>query len=124
MRTTFAPHRHSAVLFEGVQDVLSMTASSPSSTVGGHITFSGNVSPDKAGHAVYLQKQGSDGAWHTVEVRFVNESSNFQFGWTFGAAGTKVFRARITGGPANVGAASPPVTIPVTQPPLPSLPTG
>ena len=124
VRTTFAPHRHSAVLFEGVQDVVSMTASSMSSTVDGTITFSGNVSPDKVGHAIYLQKQGSDGDWHTVEVRFVNASSNFQFGWTFGAAGTKVFRARITGGPANVGAASAPVTIAVTQPPLSSLPTG
>ena len=55
----------------------------------------------------------------------MNNSSTFQFGWTFGNTGVKQFRARITGGPANVGGASaPPVTVDVTQPPLSSLPTG
>jgi hypothetical protein len=122
VRTTFAPARHTAVLFEGVQDVVTMTASSNTSTVDGHITFSGSVSPDKAGHAIYLQKLGADSDWHTVEIRFVNNRSTFQFGWTFGNPGVKQFRARITGGPANVGGASSPVTIDVTLPPLSSLP--
>jgi hypothetical protein len=122
-RTTFPPARDgSAVLFEGVQDVVNMSASSPTSTVGGHITFSGSVSPDKSGHVIYLQKFGKDGDWHTVEVRTVQPGSTFSFGWTFGAAGTKQFRARITGGPANVGAASPLVTVVVTQPPVTALP--
>ena len=124
VRTTFAPARHTAVLFEGVQDVVTMQSSSLTSTVGGQVTFSGNVSPDKAGHVVYLQKLGADNDWHTVAVSFVNASSTFQFGWTFGTAGTKEFRARITGGPANVGGASQAVTIDVTQPALSSLPTG
>jgi hypothetical protein len=123
VRTTFSPRRHTAVLFQGVQDVVTMSASSSTSTVDGHILFTGNVTPDKAGHAIYLQKLGTDGDWHTVEVRFLNKVSTFQFGWTFGAAGTKEFRARITGGPANVGGASAPVTIVVSQPPLSSLPT-
>jgi hypothetical protein len=123
VRTTFAPQRHSAVLFEGVQDVVSMSASSSTSTVDGHVVFTGSVSPDKAGHAIYLQKLGKDGDWHTVEVSFVNSTSTFQFGWTFGAAGSKEFRARITGGPANVGGASAPVTIVVSQPSLSALPT-
>ena len=123
VRTTFAPRRHTAVLFEGVQDVVTMSSSSSTSTVDGHIVFTGSVSPDKAGHAIYLQKLGKDGDWHTVEVRFVNNASTFQFGWTFGTAGTKEFRARITGGPANVGGASAPVTIVVSQPPLSTLPT-
>jgi hypothetical protein len=123
VRTTFPPKRDSsAVLFEGVQDVVHMTASSQTSTVGGHITFTGDVSPDKAGHVIYLEKLGSDGDWHIVEVRFVNSSSTFKFGWTFGTAGAKEFRARITGGPVNVGAASAPVTVDVTLPPLTSLP--
>ena len=72
---------------------------------------------------IYLQRLGKDGDWHTVEVRFVNASSTFQFGWTFGTAGVKQFRAQIDGGPANVGGASNPVTIDVTQPPLSKLPT-
>jgi hypothetical protein len=123
VRTTFAPRRHTAVLFQGVQDIVTMSASSSTSTVDGHIVFTGNVTPDKAGHAIYLQKLGKDGDWHTVEVRFLNNASTFQFGWTFGAAGTKEFRARIAGGPGNVGGASAPVTIVVSQPPLTSLPT-
>jgi hypothetical protein len=123
VRTTFAPVRDTAVLFEGVQDVVTMQASSQTSTVDGHITFTGSVSPDKAGHVIYLQKLGRDDNWHTVAVRFVTNGSTFRFGWTFGAAGTKQFRARITGGPANVGGASAPVTIDVTQPALSSLPT-
>ncbi|HWE10288.1 MAG TPA: hypothetical protein VG325_13110 [Solirubrobacteraceae bacterium] len=122
--TTFAPARHSAVLFEGVQDVVTMQASSQTSTVNGHVTFTGSVSPDKAGHLIYLQKLGSDDNWHTVAIKSVTNASTFQFGWTFGTAGTKQFRARITGGPANVGGASTPVTLDVTQPPLSSLPAG
>jgi hypothetical protein len=121
--TTFAPRRHTAVLFQGVQDVVTMTPSSSTSTVNGHITFTGTVSPDKGGHVIYLQKLGKDGDWHTVEARFVDNASTFQFGWTFGTAGTKEFRARILGGPVNVGGASTPVTIAVSQPPLSTLPT-
>jgi hypothetical protein len=123
VRTTFPPARHTATLFEGVQDVVTISSSSSTSTVGGHITFSGDVSPDKAGHVIYLQRLGKDGNWHTVEVRFVNASSTFQFGWTFGTAGVKQFRAQIDGGPANVGGASGPVTVDVTQPALNQLPT-
>jgi hypothetical protein len=122
-RTTFAPIRASAVLFQGVQDTVTMSASSPTSTVNGHITFQGNVSPGKAGHVIYLEKLGRDDQWHVVEVRYVNPNSTFQFGWTFGTAGPKQFRARITGGPVNVGAASAPVTVDVTQPALSALPT-
>jgi hypothetical protein len=122
-RATFPPTRDgSAVLFEGVQDIVKMSASSQTSTVGGHVTFTGSVSPDKSGHVIYLQKFGTDGDWHTVEVRTLTAGSTFSFDWTFGAAGTKQFRARITGGPANVGAASPIVTVVVTQPPVTALP--
>jgi hypothetical protein len=123
VRTTFAPIRSSAALFQGVQDVVSMSASSPTSTVNGHVTFQGNVQPDKAGHVIYLEKLGQDDQWHVVEVSYVNANSNYQFGWTFGTAGTKQFRARITGGPVNVGAASAPVTVDVSQPALSALPT-
>ncbi len=114
VRTTMTPRRHSAVLFEGVQDVLTLTPSSTTSDVGGHITFSGTVLPDKAGHVIYLQRLGADGDWHNEEIRSVTNASTFQFGWTFGKAGTYQFRARITGGDGNVGGASAPVTIQVS----------
>ena len=114
VRTTLAPSRHSAVLFEGVQDVLTMTPSSTTSQVGGQVTFTGTVLPDKAGHVIYLQRLGADGDWHNEEIRLVSNGSTFQFVWTFGKAGTYEFRARITGDAANVGGASaPPVTIQV-----------
>jgi hypothetical protein len=122
VRTVSSPKRATAQLFEGVQDAVTMTASSTSSSVGGHITFSGNVSPDKSGHVIYLQKFGADGDWHTVETRVVRQGSTFSFGWTFGSAGAKQFRARITGGPANVGGVSPAVTVDVVQPPVSALP--
>jgi hypothetical protein len=120
-RTT-GPARHSAVLFQGVQDTVAMSGPM-TSTVNGHIVFTGNVAPGKAGHVIYLEKLGKDNDWHVVEVSFVKTNSTFQFGWTFGTAGTKEFRARITGGAFNVGAASAPVTVAVTQPALSSLPT-
>jgi len=114
VRTTLAPHRHSAVLFEGVQDALTMTPSSTTSEIGGHVTFTGTVLPDKAGHVIYLQLLGADGNWHNEEVRSVSGNSTYQFGWTFGKAGTYQFRARITAGGGNIGGASSPVTIQVS----------
>lgn len=120
VRTTLPPRRHSAVLFEGIQDVLSLTPSSTTSEVGGHVTFTGTVLPDKAGHVIYLQRLGADGDWHNEEIRLVTHASTFQFGWTFGNAGTFQFRARITGADGNVGGASAPVTIQVALTPNPS----
>jgi hypothetical protein len=123
VRTTFKPARHSAVLYEGVRDVLTLTASSNTATVGQTATFVGTVLPDKAGDVVYLQRQGKDNDWHTVAVGFVRSNSTFQFSWTFGDAGPHVFRARIPGDPQNVGGASMPVSINVTLPTGPvSLP--
>jgi hypothetical protein len=114
VRTTLPPHRETAPLFEGVRDKVTLSSSSSFSTVGGQVTVSGTVTPDESGHVVYLQKQGPDGDWHNVEVRLVRSDASFQFTWTFGSAGAKLFRARIPGGPANLGGASAPVTITVT----------
>lgn len=120
VRTTLAPHRHSAVLLEGVQDVLSIVPSSTTSRVGGQVTFDGTALPDKTGHVIYLQRLGADGDWHNVEIRVVQFGSTFHFAWTFGKAGTYQFRARITSDHANVGNASAPVTIQVSPATTPS----
>ena len=123
VRTSVPPRRHTAPLFEGVHDIVTLTPSSSTSTVGGSVTFSGSVTPDKAGHVVYLQKLGPDGDWHNVKVSLVKSDASFQFTWTFGGAGTKQFRARVPGGPVNLGGASDPVTITVAGvAPLTSLP--
>lgn len=122
-KLTFTPRIHSAALFQGVQDLVSMAGPS-SATVDQHVDFTGTVTPDKSGHVIYLQKLGADNQWNTVEVRTVSSASTFSFGWTFGAAGTKQFRARILGGPVDIGGASSPVSVTVTDPSLGSLPTG
>jgi hypothetical protein len=121
-RTTFGPHRHSAALFEGVRDVLTFSANPVSVSSGQPVTFSGSVTPDKAGDVVYLQRLGTDGDWHTVGVSVVRHDSTFRFVRAFGAAGTKTFRARIPGDPQNIGGASSPVTVTVAVPPVASLP--
>jgi hypothetical protein len=125
VRTTFAPHRDTASLYQGVRDVLALTPSATKAIVGQKLTFDGTVLPDKAGDVVYLQRLGADGDWHTVELGIVKGNSSFTFSWTFGNLGTQVFRARIPGDPLNVGGASPQVKITVTAPPTPvGLPPG
>lgn len=123
VRTSLPPKRHTALLFEGVRDVVTMSASSTTSTVGGKVTFTGTVTPDKAGRVIYLQRLGRDGDWHSVEIAVVRSNSTYQFSWTFGSAGSKEFRARITSDEHNVGAASPPVTITVSPAPPSALPS-
>jgi hypothetical protein len=122
VRTAFPPRRHSAVLFEGVHDEVMLMPSSTTSTVGGTVTFTGTVVPDKAGHVIYLQRLGTDGDWHTVDIRLVRFGSTFQFAWTFGTTGPHTFRARITSDGLNVGSESSPVTIQVAPAPVQSLP--
>jgi hypothetical protein len=122
VRTVLPPHRHTAQLFEGVRDVVSILPSSTTSMVGQKVTFTGGVTPDKAGDVIYLQRLGADGDWHTVKVGLVSSHSTYQFSWTFGTPGTKEFRARIVGDPENVGGASAPVTMSVSLPPVSSLP--
>jgi hypothetical protein len=124
VRTALGPGRqHSAALFEGVRDAVTLTASLATIDIGAKETFTGTVSPDKAGDAVYLERLGGDGAFHVVATGYVRFNATFQFSYTAGSAGTKSFRARIAGDALNVGAVSSPVTITATTPPLSSLPS-
>jgi hypothetical protein len=113
--------RHTARLFQGVQDLLTIQSSSNNATVGQTVTFTGTVLPDKSGHLIYLQKLGKNGEFHAVEVRFVHFGSMYRFAWRFGAPGTFQFRARITSDGVNVGARSQPVSVTVSAPPPSSL---
>jgi hypothetical protein len=122
VRTTATPTRASAILFQGVEDAVTMSASAPTSSVGQTVQFTGSVAPDDAGHPVYLQKLGRDGHWHTAKTGTVSSASTFTLPWTFGTAGSKEFRARVLGDGANVGGASAATTIAVAQPPLAQLP--
>jgi hypothetical protein len=114
--------RHTALLYQGVRDVVMMQSSAPSATTGQTVTFSGTVMPDKAGHSIYLQKLGRDGDWHTVKIGTVRHDSTFRFAWVIGSPGTHTFRARITSDGVNVGSHSEPVSITATLPPASSLP--
>jgi hypothetical protein len=105
-----------------VQDVVTIAATSPTATTGQPITITGTVTPDKAGHVIYLQKQGKDGDWHTVAVQIVRSDSSYQFAWSAGDPGTYNLRARITSDTRNVGAHSAPVVVTVTLPPTSALP--
>jgi hypothetical protein len=109
-------NRRTAQVFEGVRDVVTIDASATTSTVGDSVTFTGSVSPIKVGHVIYLQRQGDDGAFHTIAVGTVGALSRYSFTHTFGSPGTKVFRTFVPGGPFNQAGASPAVTITVSPP--------
>lgn len=123
VRTTLAPRRWTAPLYEGVQDAVSLSASTATVPVGGAVKFNGNVTPDKAGHLIYLQRRDAAGNWVYVGATVIRGDSTYSFTRVFGQDGTKVFRTRIFGGPDNVGGASSPVTVTVTGlVPVSSLP--
>jgi hypothetical protein len=111
---TLHPHRMSGRLFEGVQDKVSIQSSASTATVGSSVTITGAVSPDKTGHLIYLQQLGADGRWQDVARSVVIHGSTYSFTYTFGQAGAAALRARIYGGPENVGGASSPVTVTVS----------
>jgi hypothetical protein len=115
--------RESAMLFQGVQNAVSLNPSAQASTVGGSVTFTGIVSPDSTGHAVLLEYLGRDHHWQVATTSTVAAGSTFSISWKFGFPGTKHFRVRVAGGPDNIGGVSAPVTITVAQPTLSSLPT-
>ncbi|HTU28611.1 MAG TPA: Ig-like domain-containing protein [Solirubrobacteraceae bacterium] len=115
--------RHSAILFQGVQDAVTIAPSATSSTVGGQVTFSGSVAPDNAGHPVLLEYIGHDGQWQVAATSTVLPNSTYSIPWTFGNPGAHQFRVRVAGGPDNVGGTSAPVTITVAAPTLSSLPS-
>ena len=118
-----SPTRYSAQLFQGVQDTVTMSANTSSASTTSPVTFSGTVTPSKAGHVVYLEKLGSDGRWHVVATSTISPTSTFTFSYAFGYPGAKQIRARVVGGPINVGGISGTVPVTVTLPPLSMLPT-
>jgi hypothetical protein len=120
---TLTPQHHTVSLYQGVQDTLTINASSKTATEGGSVTVSGTVSPSKDGHEISLQRLSAGGSWHDVANRTVTTGSTYSFAYTFGRTGTVQLRARIDGGPENIGGASTPESITVSGvPPVTSLP--
>jgi phage protein U len=108
----------SAVLYEGVKDVLTAQASPTTVQAGQSVTFSGTVSPDQTGHVIYLERQNAHGpGFHVVQLSFVGAGSAYSIVHRFYDAGSKLLRVYIPGGPDNQGAASSPLAIQVNPAP-------
>lgn len=123
MPVRHAKGRHSAVLYQGVRDVVTMSSSTGSANSDQTVTFTGTVSPDKTGHVIYLETLGNDGDYHVAAIGIVRPGSKFQFTWRLGAPGNYQFRARITSDRDNIGSAStPPVTVTATPQSTAGLP--
>jgi hypothetical protein len=124
--TTLKPRHTTANLFEGVQDVVTIDQSSAGAEVGGSVTFAGGVTPDHTGHIIYLQQLDAAGHWQDVQAGVVGTGSAYSFTYTFGQTGSFQLRARIDGGPENIGGASPALTVTVSgvEPPASLPPAG
>ncbi len=100
VRITSNPRQRTARLFQGVRDVVSITASTDTATVGDVVTFSGTVQPNKSGHAILLLRLDG-GVWRTVAVARVGDGSSYSIPFTLAAAGTAQYRTLVPGGPVN-----------------------
>lgn len=129
-----APHPHrrhpeckadgisSAVLYEGVKDLLTAQASSTTVQAGQTVTFSGTVSPDHTGHVIYLERQNARGpGFHVIQVWFLGTGSTYAISHRFYEPGSRLVRVYVPGGPENQGAASAPFDIAVTPAPASTL---
>lgn len=112
----------SAVLYEGVKDVLTAQVSATTIPAGQTVTFSGTVAPDHTGHVIYLERQNPHGSgFHAIQVSFMGAGSTYSIVHRLYDPGVKVLRVFIPGGPENQGAASPPFVVVVTPAPAASL---
>jgi hypothetical protein len=115
-------HEASAVLYEGVKDVLSAQVSASTVPAGQAVSITGTVSPDHTGHAIYLERQNAGGTdFHVIEVGLLGAGSAYSISRRLYDPGTKVLRVFVPGGPENEGAASQPFTITVTPAPASTL---
>ncbi len=115
-------HLSSAVLFEGVKDVLTAQVLPTTVQAGQSITVSGTVAPDHTGHVIELERQNAHTpGFHVIQVSFVGAGSSYSIVHQLYDSGTKVLRVHIPGGPENEGASSQPFTVQVTPAPAASL---
>jgi hypothetical protein len=112
---------HSAVLFQGVRDILT-PATPPSSVMQGQpVTFTGTLSPAYKDEPVYLERENLfGGGFHVIGVTQLSEegTATYSIFYEFVAPGKKVLRIRVPGNPANQGAVSSPFDLEVTPAPL------
>ena len=108
----------SAVLFEGVKYVLTAVASASSVQAGTPLTFTGSVSPARAGHPIYIERQNASGVnYHVAEVGVVSANGTYSISHAFFGAGVAKLRVKIPGDPENQSVASAPVQVTITPAP-------
>jgi hypothetical protein len=114
--------KSSAVLYEGVRDVLTAQVSPTSVLEGQTLTFTGSVAPSHPGHVIYLERRNASGqGFHVVQLSLLSQESTFTIAYQVYGTGTDIFRVYIPGGPDNGGAASQLFTIPVGAAPAAAL---
>ena len=114
--------KHSAVLFEGVRDLLTASVSQMSVPAGQPVTFSGAVAPDHSGGIIYLERKDAHSAgYHVIQVAIIGSGSTYTIEHRFYDAGSKIVRIYVPGDPQNAAAASSPFTIEVTPTPISAL---
>jgi hypothetical protein len=117
-----ATGQKSAVLYEGVKDVLTAEVSPTTVQAGEAVTFKGTITPDQTGHIIYLERQNASGtAFHVVQVGRVLPGSEYSIVHQFYVPGTKIVRIDIPGGPDNGRAVSQLFTVQVTPAPPSAL---
>jgi hypothetical protein len=117
-----ASGQKSAVLYEGVKDVLTAEVSPTTVQAGEALTFKGTVTPDQTGHIIYLERQNAAGtAFHVVQVGHVLPGSVYSIVHQVYVPGSKVFRVDIPGGPDNGRAVSQLFTVQVNPAPPSAL---
>jgi hypothetical protein len=100
VRVTTDPQHRTARLFQGVRDVVSISASTTSAPVGTAVTFSGTVQPSKDGHVILLQRLDG-GVWRTIQIDRVGAGSAYAIAYTLAASGDAQYRTLVPGGPIN-----------------------
>jgi hypothetical protein len=117
-----AAGQKSAVLYEGVKDVLTAEVSATTIQAGQALEFKGAVAPDHTGHVIYLERQNAaETGFHVVQVGHVLPGSVYSIVHQVYVPGTKVYRIDIPGGPDNGRAVSQLFTIQVTPAPASAL---
>ncbi|HEY3958963.1 MAG TPA: hypothetical protein VGL68_00475 [Solirubrobacteraceae bacterium] len=112
----------SAVLYEGVKDVLTAEVSATTIQAGQALEFKGTVAPDHTGHVIYLEREDATGSgFHVVQVGHVLPGSTYTIVHQVYVPGTKVFRIEIPGGPDNGRAVSQLFTVQVKPAPASAL---
>lgn len=113
----------SAVLYEGVKDILTPEPVPTTVAAGQTVTFAGAVSPDRSGHLIYLERENASGnGFHVVDVAVIEAgttATTSKYKIEYQDYTTGVYRIKIPGDAENSGAVSQLFPIEVT----PATPT-